>query len=231
MISRKLHESSRKLLEEYVLDSSMYPPFTRITCILAFPPASLELFLKAIWGAVSWAAVLIWPQFKHSQLLHCDFFFKLNRAYCCCSVTTSCLTLWPHGLQHARPPCPSPSPGVCLNSCPLSQRWHSTISSSVVPFPSCFQSFPASGSFPMSQFFASDGQSIGASATASVLPANREDSIHGHHQMVNTKIRLIIFFAAKDREALYSQQKQDQELAVAQTMNSLLPNSDWNWRK
>ena len=58
-----------------------------------------------------------------------------------------------------------------------------------------------------------------------------EDSTHGHHQMVNTKIRLIIFFAAKDGEALYSQQKQDQELTVAQTMKSLLPNSDWNWRK
>ena len=59
----------------------------------------------------------------------------------------------------------------------------------------------------------------------------REDSTHGYHQMVNTEIRLIIFFAAKDGEALYSQQKQEQELTVAQTMNSLLPNSDWNWRK
>ena len=59
----------------------------------------------------------------------------------------------------------------------------------------------------------------------------REDSTHGHHQMVNTEIRLIIFFAAKDGEALYSQQEQDQELTVAQTMSSLLPNSDWNWRK
>ena len=59
----------------------------------------------------------------------------------------------------------------------------------------------------------------------------REDFIHGHNQMVNTKIRLNIFFAAKDGEALYSQQKQDQELTVAQTRNSLLPNSDWNWRK
>ena len=59
----------------------------------------------------------------------------------------------------------------------------------------------------------------------------REDSTHGHHQMVNTEIRLIIFFAAKDGEALYSQQKQDQELTVAQIINSLLPNSDWNWRK
>ena len=63
------------------------------------------------------------------------------------------------------------------------------------------------------------------------LPKTREDSTHGHHQMVNTKIRLIIFFAAKDGEALYSQQKQDQELTVAQTMKSLLPNSDLNWRK
>ena len=63
------------------------------------------------------------------------------------------------------------------------------------------------------------------------LPTTQEKTTHGHHQMVNTKIRLIIFFAAKDREALYSQQKQDQELTVAQIMNSLLPNSDLNWRK
>ena len=66
---------------------------------------------------------------------------------------------------------------------------------------------------------------------ALVIQQPREDSTHGHHQMVNTKIRLILFFADKDGEALYSQQKQDQELTVAQTMNSLLPNSDWNWRK
>ena len=63
------------------------------------------------------------------------------------------------------------------------------------------------------------------------LPTTQEKTIHGHHHVVNTEIRLIIFFAAKDGEALYSQQKQDQELTVAQTMNSLLPNSDWNWRK
>ena len=66
---------------------------------------------------------------------------------------------------------------------------------------------------------------------ANILNNTREDSTHGHHQMVNTEIRLIIFFAAKDGEALYSQQKQDQELTVAQIMNSLLPNSDLNWRK
>ena len=75
-----------------------------------------------------------------------------------------------HGLQHARPPCPSPSPGVCSNSCPLNQWCHPTISSSVISFSSCLQSFPASGSFPMSQLFASGGQSIGASA--SILPMN-----------------------------------------------------------
>ena len=80
-------------------------------------------------------------------------------------------SLWPHGLQHARLPCPSPTPRACSNSCPLSQWCHPTISSSVVPFSSCLQSFPASGSFPMSQLFSSGGQSIGASA-ASVLPMN-----------------------------------------------------------
>ena len=77
-----------------------------------------------------------------------------------------------HGLQRARPPCPSPSTGVCSNSCPLSQWCHPTISSSVSPFSSCFQSFLASGSFPMSQLFASGGQSMGASAPVSVLPMN-----------------------------------------------------------
>ena len=70
-------------------------------------------------------------------------------------------SLQPHGLQHARPPCPSPTPGVYSNSCPLSRWCHLTISSSVIPFSSCLQSFAASGSFPMSQFFASCGQSIG----------------------------------------------------------------------
>ena len=83
--------------------------------------------------------------------------------------------LWPHGLQHARPPCPPPTPGAYSNSCPLSQWCHPTISSSVVPFSFCLQSFPASGSFQMSQFFTSGGQSIGAAASASVLPMNTQD--------------------------------------------------------
>ena len=74
------------------------------------------------------------------------------------SVAQSCLTLWPDGLQHSRPPCLSPTPGVYWNSCPLTGWCHPTISSSVVPFSSCLQSFPASGSFQMSQFFTSGGQ-------------------------------------------------------------------------
>ena len=80
-------------------------------------------------------------------------------------------SLWPHRLQHARPPCPSPTLGACSDSCPLSRWCHPTISSSVVPF-SCLQSIPAAGSFLMSQLFASGGQSIGASASASVPPMN-----------------------------------------------------------
>ena len=81
-------------------------------------------------------------------------------------------SLQPHESQHARPPCPTPTPGACSNSCPLSQWCHPTTSSSVIPFSSSPKSFPASGSFQMSQFFASVGQSIGVSALASVLPMN-----------------------------------------------------------
>ena len=84
-------------------------------------------------------------------------------------------SLQPHGLQHARPPCPSPTSRVYTNSHPLSWWCHPTISSSVIPFSSCLQSFSASGSFQMSQFFTSGGQSIGASASASVLPMNIQD--------------------------------------------------------
>ena len=90
-----------------------------------------------------------------------------------CSVVSD--SLGPHGPQHARPPCPSPTPGVYPNSCPLSRWCHPTISSSVVPF-SCLQSFPAS--FLMSQLFASGGQSIGVSASTSILPMNTQDWSH-----------------------------------------------------
>ena len=84
-------------------------------------------------------------------------------------------SLRPHELQHTRPPCPSPSPGVHSNSCPLSPWCHPAISSSVIPFSSRPQSFPASGSFQMSKLFASDGQSIGVSASAWVHPVNIQD--------------------------------------------------------
>ena len=84
-------------------------------------------------------------------------------------------SLRPHGLQHARPPCPLPTPRVYSNSCPLSQWCHPTISSLVVPFSSCPQSFPASGPFQISQFFTSGGQSIGVLASSSVLPMNIQD--------------------------------------------------------
>ena len=84
-------------------------------------------------------------------------------------------SLQPHGLQHTRLPCPSPTPGACSNSCPSSWWYHPTISSSVIPFSFCLQSFPVSGSFLMSQFFASGSQSIGVSDSASVLPMNTQD--------------------------------------------------------
>ena len=84
-------------------------------------------------------------------------------------------SLWPHESQHARPPCPSPTPGVHPNSCPSSQWCHPATSSSVVPFSSCLQSLPASGSFPMSQLFILGGQSTGVSASASILPMNTQD--------------------------------------------------------
>ena len=132
---------------------------------------------------------------------YCDFhpfapfltFFPLNAGKGCrWGVENHCLSvqfsrsvvsdsLWPHGLQHSRPPCPSPTPGVHPNPCPLSQWCHPTISSSVSPFSSCPRSFPASErkifplSFQMSQLFASGGQSVGVAASASVLPMNIQD--------------------------------------------------------
>ena len=106
------------------------------------------------WVNNSETAICVSVQFSHS--------FESN-------------SLWPHGLQHARLPCPSPIPGVYSNSCPLSQWCHPTISSSVISFSSRLQSFPASGSFKISQFFALGNLSIGVSASASVLPMNIQD--------------------------------------------------------
>ena len=93
-----------------------------------------------------------------------------------CSVTSN--SLRPHELQHDRPPCPSPNPSTYPNPCPLSRWCHTTISSSIISFSSCPQSFPASGSFPVSQLFTSSGQSTGVSASASVLPMNTQDWSH-----------------------------------------------------
>ena len=84
-------------------------------------------------------------------------------------------SFWPHGLQQARPPYPSPTPGAYTNSCPLSWWCHPTTSSSLIPFSSCLQSFPSSGSFQMSQFFTSGGQNIGVSDSTSVLTMNTQD--------------------------------------------------------
>ena len=90
-----------------------------------------------------------------------------------CSVVFD--SLWPRGLHHARPPCPSSKHRVYSNSCPLGQWCHPTSSSSIVPFSSCPRSFPVSGSFPMTQFFTSGGQNIGVSASTSVIPMNTQD--------------------------------------------------------
>ena len=84
-------------------------------------------------------------------------------------------SLWPHGLLHTRLPCPSPTPGAYSDSRSASQWYHPTISLSVIPFSSLLQSFPASGSFPMSQFFASGGQNIGVSVSAPILPVNTQN--------------------------------------------------------
>ena len=117
---------------------------------------------------------IVWATKKAKQVTKGQIVYDLTLMKSFSSVQFSCSvmfdSLWPHGLQHTRLPCYSPTPGACSNSCPYSWWCHPTISSSVIPFSSCLQSFPASGSFPMSQFFTSGSQSIGVSA--SVLPMN-----------------------------------------------------------
>ena len=122
----------------------------------------------------------VWEQNKYrnlnilhvQRLTHWAIYERLSIQF---SRSVMSDSLRPHGLQHTRPPCPSPTPRAYSDSCPLSQRCHPTISSSVVPFSSCLQSFPASRSFQMSQLLTSGGQSIGVSASASVLPMNTQD--------------------------------------------------------
>ena len=113
---------------------------------------------------------------KELYSIHCnDLYWKrISKSCCCFSHSVLSDSLRPHGLRHARPPCPPSTPRACSNSCPSSRWCHPTISSSVVPFSSRLQSFQASGSF-LSQFFVSGGQSIGVPASASVLPVNIQD--------------------------------------------------------
>ena len=115
-----------------------------------------------------WVKIYISEEFENHSMIWQKCFWKFS-----CSVMSNSLRL--HGVQHARLPCPSPNPEACSNSYPLSRWCHPIISSSVVLFSSCLQSFPASGSFPRSLFFTSGGQSIGVSASTSVLPMNIQD--------------------------------------------------------
>ena len=140
-----------------------------------FSGRSLSL-LWALWGQLKLRACLA-PACTYSQSLVAPKVHNLmlSSVQLSCSVISD--SLWPHEPQHARPPCPSPTPRVHPKSCPLSQWWHPAISSSVVSFSSCPQSFPASVSFQMSQLFASGGQSIGASASTSALPVNTQDYV------------------------------------------------------
>ena len=155
-------------------------------CLFFFSPHIFPLFPSfmdiTVWGA-GWKASGSWLSSQDSPESGFTFpptvpFHMTSRGLVQfrCSVVSD--SLRPHELQHARPPCPSPTPGVHPNSCPLSWWCHPTISFFVVLFSSCPQSFPASGSLQMSQLFASGGQSIGVSASTSVLPVNTQDYLH-----------------------------------------------------
>ena len=154
---------------------TLYDPMNWIPPISSVLGVLQERILE--WGAEPFSKVCSWPR----DWIHLSYIFHIVRQVLyhlhylgslyyihqfSCSVMSN--SLWPHGLQQARLSCALPTPGVCSNSCPSSRWCHLTISSSVSPF-SCLQSFPASGSFPVSQLFISDDQSIGVSASASVL--------------------------------------------------------------
>ena len=130
---------------------------------------------QAVWSVLFFPFhdIPSWFIIKHWWFIDLLLFSSAQLSHSVKSLSHA--SLQPHGLPHARPPCPSPTPRVYSNSSPLSQWCHPTISSSVDPFSSCLQSFPASGSFLMSQFFISGGQRIGVSASNSVLPKNTQD--------------------------------------------------------
>ena len=134
------------------------------------------LFITAVsWAAYlhSWNFSFCWKKLKDTIIIALPTNMGFSSVQFSHSVMSD--SLWPHESQHDRPPCPSPTPGVHPNSCASSQWCHPVISSSVVPFSSCPQSLPASGSFPMNQLFTWGGQSTGVSASASVLPMNTQD--------------------------------------------------------
>ena len=159
-VSTGQYRSQRSLLSSAHQNPRRSAFSSHAGCPRVFPRVPLMLTLLLEFLTLCFILLTCWT-LKSSQFI---------------SVAQSCPTLCdPMGLQHARPPCPSPTPGAYSNSCPLSWWCHPTISSSVVPFSSHLQSFPASGSFQISQLFASGGQSIGVSASTSVLPMNIQD--------------------------------------------------------
>ena len=135
-------------------------------CIYRFKDSKLPLKKMKWLGQIG---QMIW------KWDYCEMHFNigLSSVQLCCSVLSD--SLWPHGLQRPRPHCPSSTPRVYPDACPLSRWCHPTISISIIPFSICLQSFPASESFQMSPLFASGGQNIGVSASASVLPMNIQD--------------------------------------------------------
>ena len=126
------------------------------------------------WGLLHYRQILWEDVIKYCSFHLADALSALSPQFSSVQFSPSVMSdsLRPHGLQHTRPPCPSPTPRVCSNSSPLSRWCHPTISSSIITFSSCLQSFPASGSFPMSQLFESGGLSIKISSSTSVLPMN-----------------------------------------------------------
>ena len=166
------------------LYSLAHPPYLSFVCVLSCSVISYSLHDHSLSGSsvcgILQARILEWdtmPSFRESSWP--KDWTQVSYISCIGSVQFSHSVVFnflqPHEPQHTRPPCPSSAARVYPNPCPLSWWCHPTISSSVVPFSSCPQSFPASRSFPMSQLFASDGQSIGVSASTSVFPVNTQD--------------------------------------------------------
>ena len=136
---------------------------------LQFHPSHQNWFKWILSTPSLFSYLLLWNSFNYFSIV----IILQKHPVQFSSVTPD--SFWPHGLQHTRLLCPLPPPGACPNSCPLRQWCHPTISSSVIPFSSSLQSFQASGSFPMSQFFDSGGQGIGVSTSISILPVKIQD--------------------------------------------------------